>query len=380
MKLFGGKQRERPAPRPVPGLRTVLLPAALVLFALAGVLALALFPRASGGGDEASRPSLHPAVEPQRILATPPPTPAPESSPPPSAAPVERVGESVSFVLLGCESGGMSTDTVAVGRFAPQSGRLDTVSIPRDTLVDVDWGIKKINSVLRFGEGPEAVLTVMEGLLGFRPDYYIILDTDAVELLLDAAGGVYYNVERDYDYDDPVQDLHIHVPGGLRQLSGAEAVQILRFRIGNDGTGYPDGDLGRIRTQQGLVGTLLRQWRDAGEIPNAARVSELFFSLAETNLTPEALSGCAAAFLASDPEEPGFYTAPGISVCIRGGYYYQLDPKTWTELVNAALNPWSVPVEVSQLDILREFGEDGAVSTHGDVIPMESFFDYDALG
>ncbi|MBR1497935.1 MAG: LCP family protein [Oscillospiraceae bacterium] len=347
----------------------------------AGAAALLLRPRAPRETRGGTPPSLHPAVAPQRVIATPPPTPEPPPTPSPAPvnAPLERVGESASFVLLGRESWSLSTDTVLAGRFDTATGALDAVSIPRDTLVDVEWGVKKINSVLRFGEGPEAVLDVMEGLLGFRPDYYIILDAAGVEALFDAAGGLYYNVERDYDYDDPVQDLHIHVPGGLRQLSGAEAVQILRFRVGNDGTGYPDGDLGRIRTQQGLLAALASRWREAGEIPNAARVGELFFELAETNLTPEQLAACAAVFLSS-PEEPEFFTAPGTSVCIRGGYYYQLDPKAWTELINAALNPWSAPVEVSQLDVLREFGEDGAVSTHGDVIPMESFFDYDALG
>ena len=381
MKLFGGKQRGGGSVGTGP-LRRRLVPVLLAvlaaLAALAGGLALLLHSLAS---SDPQKQSLHPAVDPKRVIATPPPTePPPEDAPEDAGvkAQPERVGDRVSFVILGCGSGGLSAETVIAGRFDPETGGIEAASLPRDTLVDVEWGVKKLNTILRFGEGTEDVLELMGGLLGFRPDYYIFLDASAAETLLDAAGGVYYNVERDFDYDDPIQDLHIHVPAGERLLSGTEAAGLLRFLMGNDGTGYPDGDLGRIRTQQKLLSALLAQWHASGEIPNAGTLREKFFELAETNLTPDELSAYAAAFLRGAEPEARFSLAPGEAVCIRGGYYYQLDPNPWIERINASLNPWSVPVEPAGLDILLRFGEDGAVSTHGVVVPLESFFDYDA--
>ena len=52
------------------------------------------------------------------------------------------------------------------------------------------------------------------------------------------------------DYDDPLQDLSIHFPKGMRHLDGAEALKVVRFRHNNDGTGYGSEDVGRMATQQ----------------------------------------------------------------------------------------------------------------------------------
>ncbi len=59
------------------------------------------------------------------------------------------------------------------------------------------------------------------------------------------------------NYEDPYQDLSIHQTKGYRLLSGDDAMQVLRYRHDNRKNGkmlgYPDGDLGRIKTQQGLA-------------------------------------------------------------------------------------------------------------------------------
>ena len=66
-------------------------------------------------------------------------------------------------------------------------------------------------------------------------------------------GGVYYDVPRNMNYDDPYQDLHIHQTKGYRLLSGSDVMQVLRYRHDTDSRyGYADGDLGRIKTQQSL--------------------------------------------------------------------------------------------------------------------------------
>ena len=68
-------------------------------------------------------------------------------------------------------------------------------------------------------------------------------------------GGVPMNIPFHMKYDDPYDDppLHIDIPEGEQVLDGDHAVQFLRFRHSNSGSGYPsypDGDLGRIKAQQ----------------------------------------------------------------------------------------------------------------------------------
>ena len=57
-------------------------------------------------------------------------------------------------------------------------------------------------------------------------------------------GGVDFNVPPGMNYDDPTQDLHIHIPEGQQKLNGEQFVQLMRFR-----SGYAGGDIPRIVMQ-----------------------------------------------------------------------------------------------------------------------------------
>ena len=49
-------------------------------------------------------------------------------------------------------------------------------------------------------------------LVGFEPDYQVIVEWEAVGEIVDAMGGVWFDVPRNMNYDDPYQDLP-HPPG-----------------------------------------------------------------------------------------------------------------------------------------------------------------------
>ena len=88
------------------------------------------------------------------------------------------------------------------------------MSIPRDTMVNVSWDIKKINSVYNtYGGGDrgiQALYKEISQLVGFEPDYQVIVEWEAVGEIVDAMGGVWFDVPRNMNYDDPLQNLHIH--------------------------------------------------------------------------------------------------------------------------------------------------------------------------
>lgn len=75
------------------------------------------------------------------------------------------------------------------------------------------------------------------------------------------------------DYDDPTQDLHIHLKAGYQLLDGNKAEQVLRFRHNNDGTSYPssygDNDIGRMRTQREFLKILMKQVANKKLITNS---------------------------------------------------------------------------------------------------------------
>lgn len=60
---------------------------------------------------------------------------------------------------------------------------------------------------------------LIKSFLGFDVDGYILVNMDAAEQVVDAIGGVDFNVPPGMNYDDPTQDLHIHIPEVSRSLT-----------------------------------------------------------------------------------------------------------------------------------------------------------------
>ena len=66
--------------------------------------------------------------------------------------------------------------------------------------------------------------------MGFEPDYQVVVEWEAVGQIVDAMDGVWFDVPRNMNYDDPLQNLHIHQEKGYRLLSGEDAMEVLRYR------------------------------------------------------------------------------------------------------------------------------------------------------
>ncbi len=162
----------------------------------------------------------------------------------------------VNVLLLGLE--GYRTDTIMLASFDPDSGKLDIVSIPRDTYYyrkgfdDADQ--KKINAAYSHG-GAEQVMAIVSDILDVPVHEYVKVTYSGIERIVDSIGGVEVNIPIKMDYDDiyAEPELHIHFEIGVQTLTGENAIEYLRFRKNNDGTGYQNGDLGRIEAQQAFL-------------------------------------------------------------------------------------------------------------------------------
>ena len=151
-------------------------------------------------------------------------------------------------LLCGTDDGNGGSDTIMLAAVDTENKAIHVVSIPRDTLVNEDWTVKKINSAYNRG-GIEGVEEQVEKIFGFPVDFYVTVDLQAFVDLVNAIDGVDFEVPIDMNYDDPAQDLHIHFSAGMQHLDGQEALEVVRFRHNNDGSGYPMQDLDRIKTQ-----------------------------------------------------------------------------------------------------------------------------------
>lgn len=148
---------------------------------------------------------------------------------------VQRTGGCYTFLIVGLDKVGNNTDTIMLARFDTDENTLNVVSLPRDTLINSQQSVKKINSVYpgsinTGGDGYTALADAVEMMLGFRVDNIVVIDLKAAEEIVDTIGGVEFDVPVNMNYDDAAQDLHIHINKGLQTLNGEQAVQVLRFR------------------------------------------------------------------------------------------------------------------------------------------------------
>ena len=182
------------------------------------------------------------------------------------------------------------TDTIIVCSYNPKTQTAYMLSIPRDTFVGKNQntakGTDKINSL--YSKSPEKLLEKVSDITGIDVEYYAIVDNNALIEIVDIIGGVNFNVPIDMDYDDPTQDLHIHLSQGMQKIDGKKAEQLLRFRHNNDGTSYPveygDNDYGRMRTQREFISETLKQTLVIKNIFKSKEILDTVFNNIETNM------------------------------------------------------------------------------------------------
>jgi len=186
------------------------------------------------------------------------------------------------------EEGALLTDTIMVASYNPNTQKATLLSIPRDTYTGKNpkkaTAYQKINSIYSRNEDPQDVLDAVNEITGLDLQYYVIVKTEGFIELVDAIGGVTFNVPIDMDYDDTSQDLHIHLKAGEQKLDGDKAEQLVRFRHNNDGTTYPEeygnNDLGRMKTQREFIMAVIKQ---TAKMENIFKLGEIL-NVAEKNV------------------------------------------------------------------------------------------------
>ena len=159
------------------------------------------------------------------------------------------------------------TDTIMVASYNPNTQKATLLSIPRDTYTGKNTAkataYEKINALYGRKHRPDETLAAVNELTGLNIEYYVVVKTEALIKLVDAIGGITFNVPIDMDYDDESQDLHIHLKAGEQKLDGDKAEQVVRFRHNNDMTSFPseygDNDIGRMRTQRDFIMQVIKQ-------------------------------------------------------------------------------------------------------------------------
>lgn len=188
-------------------------------------------------------------------------------------------------------------DTIMIASYNPKTQEASIMSIPRDTYVGKKnretatqnyLASYKINTVFRNGTNIPEAIDRINALTGLNVENYVIIDTNALIKLVDAIGGVTFNVPIDMDYEDSSQDLYIHLKAGEQEIDGKKAEQLLRFRHNDDGSTYPSSygqqDFGRMRTQREFIIATLKQTLKPQNIFKLKQIIDIMQEDVKTNV------------------------------------------------------------------------------------------------
>lgn len=256
------------------------------------------------------------------------------------------------ILVSGLDNDNGGSDTNILVRFDAKNKTIDLVSLPRDTLLNHQWVSNKLN--FAYARGGTALLQEeIENLLGIPVDFYVSVDLAAFIALVDQIGGVQFDIPMDMDYDDPYQNLHIHFKKGPRLLNGQEAMEVVRWRKNNDGSGYAAADIGRIGTQQAFLKEVAKELLQIGNVKEIPALAEIFFTYVKTDLTLGNLVWLGTEALGIGMDGVRFHTLPGDGMgYYRGESVYEVDPVAALALVNDALNPYVADITAEDMDVL----------------------------
>ncbi|PYZ96015.1 LytR family transcriptional regulator [Alteribacter lacisalsi] len=188
--------------------------------------------------------------------------------------------EPLSFLLLGVDTDEVRgergrTDTIMVVTVNPSDESMKMLSIPRDTrteMVGRDFD-DKINHAYAFG-GPEMAMATVENFLDIPIDYFMTVNMDGFQEMVDALGGV--TVNNSFAFR---QNSYEFAEGEI-QLDGSQALAYTRMRNSD-----PQGDLGRNARQREVLTAMIHEGAHFSSITRAGDILDALGNNIRTDLT-----------------------------------------------------------------------------------------------
>ncbi len=187
-------------------------------------------------------------------------------------------------LVIGYDEEGARSDVILLLNISPALGKINILSIARDTRVIYGGRHEKLNALTALS-GKERLIEEVQKITGLPVAYYMALNFKGFRKIIDVLDGVQFTIPFDMDYDDPYQNLHVHLNQGSQLLNGRRAEQFVRYRKGNEeGQGYTDGDIGRIKAQQEFVKSFIDQKLRLKYISKAPEIFSILQKNMKTNI------------------------------------------------------------------------------------------------
>jgi polyisoprenyl-teichoic acid--peptidoglycan teichoic acid transferase len=230
-----------------------------------------------------------------------------------------------SVLLLGVderENDKGRSDSMIVLSVNPEVKSVKMLSIPRDTLTDIiGHGTRdKINHAYAFG-GVEMAMDTTEHLLDIPIDYYVQINMEGFEDIVNAVGGV--TVQNDINFSSGGYTFN----KGAVTLSGKEALAFTRMRYED-----PRGDFGRQMRQREIIQGVINE---GASVSSLWKFDDIFDALGDnvkTNLTFEEMVDIQKHYKDASKDIEQIQIKTGSGTKIDGIYYYLIPDEELSEI------------------------------------------------
>jgi LCP family protein required for cell wall assembly len=273
---------------------------------------------------------------------------------------IVKEDESYNILVMGVDIGDPNsksandpkrTDTMILAHYNAENKKVNLVSIPRDILIKIDNRNQKINNAHVLG-GVELAVDAVEVLLDTQIDYYGKINYEGFRSVIDAIGGVDIYIERTMDYDDAAQDLSIKFEKGTTvHLDGKKAEEFFRWRKNNDGSGFTDGDIGRIKNQQKFITKVMDKIKSPMIVIKIPSILSAIQKNVETNMDANELLKYGTMFATMNGEDMSMDTIKGAEKIINNISYYQYDEEANKDIIAKIRNASVQSIDKSKLKI-----------------------------
>lgn len=304
------------------------------------------------------------------------------------------------ILIIGRDKVALNTDVMICASFDITNNRAATVQIPRDSYVkDKDGNTSKINAVFARGYtaarrelnrlkqnaagktdaeladlcenssldidvstlsdflsgkkkqdelcshyGMKTLQEVISRTFGIYFDYYAIISTDAFVKIVDAVGGVDVYVQQNMDYEDPEQDLYIHIKQGQQHLNGKQAEGFVRFR-----SGYVQADIARLDAQKIFLTAFFKKLLSFSSITRVNEIVQTVYDCVLTDMSLENALGFVKPALGVDLGSITMLNMQGTPY--RNGMYYSLNKAENLKIVNEHFNIFTHPLSANAVQV-----------------------------
>lgn len=215
------------------------------------------------------------------------------------------------FLVLGAdeeEDGAQRTDVIMLAQYDYMQKDLKLASIMRDVYVDIPgYQNYKINSVYSMG-GVELLRQVIQENFNIAVEDYVFVDYQAFESVVNEinSDGINIDVEKDMS-----ENIDAELKEGEQQLNGSELLDYARFREDSE------GDFGRVRRQQQVVGAVKDEVLTPSSILNLPKITGTGMGYVNTSMSDAELYRMMGSFLIRGDKD-----IPSLTIPIDDSYQF----------------------------------------------------------